>query len=153
MNVTKGKHTDMESWMSLVTDIRDNFPGLETQALLDEHRRTVLRFMDEGRALCVRDGDKVAGVLLLSTKHNMICCMAVAPEHRRRGIGSALLQEALVLLDKGRDITVNTFRAEDEKGIAPRALYSKCGFEPRELIMEQNYPVQRFVLPAKEDLA
>lgn len=153
MNVTKGKHTDIESWMSLVTDIRDNFPGLETQVLLDEHRRTVLRFMEEGRALCVRDGDKVAGVLLFSTKHNMICCMAVALEYRRQGIGSALLESAIARLDRSRDITVSTFRAEDEKGNAPRALYTRFGFEPRELTMEQNYPVQRFVLPAKEVLA
>lgn len=153
MNVTNGKHSDIDSWMSLVTRVRENFPGLETKALLDEHRRTVLRFMDEGRALCVKEGEEIAGVLLFSTKHNMICCMAVAPEYRRRGIGSALLESAIACLDRSRDITVYTFRAEDEKGPAPRALYTRFGFEPRELTMEQNYPVQRFVLPAKEVLA
>lgn len=151
--VCSGQRKDIDAWMSLVTRVRENFPGLETKALLDEHRLTVLRFMSEGRALCAKEEDEIIGVLLLSVKYNMICCMAVAPEHRRRGIGSALLQEALVLLDKGRDITVNTFRAEDKKGTAPRALYAKFGFEPDMLLMEQNYPVQRFVLRAKEVLA
>jgi len=150
VNVTKGQPADVAAWMSLVARIRENFPGLETQELMEAHRLTVLRFMSEGRALCAKEEEEIIGVLLLSVKYNMICCMAVVPEHRRRGIGSALLQDALALLDKSRDITVNTFREEDEKGTAPRALYMKYGFEPCELLMDNGYPEQRFVLRAKE---
>ena len=108
--------------------------------------------MREGRALCVEDGDALAGVLLLSARHNMICCMAVAPEYRRQGIGSALLQKALSLLDRNRDITVITFREEDDKGAAPRALYARFGFEPDELIVEDGYPAQRFILRADSEV-
>lgn len=43
----------------------------------------------------------------------------------------------------GLDIT---FREDDLKGVAPRALYQRLGFEPEELLMEFDYPVQRFVL-------
>lgn len=153
MNVTTGKHTDIESWMSLVTRVAWNFPGLETQELLSAHRQTVLRFMGEGRALCVRDGEQIVGVLLLSRKHNMICCMAVAPECRRRGIGSALVERAISMLDRNREITVSTFREDDERGTAPRALYARFGFVPGELLMNNDYPEQRFVLRAKEALA
>jgi len=32
----------------------------------------------------------VIGVLLFSTKYNMICCMAVSPDYRKQGIGSLL---------------------------------------------------------------
>ena len=90
--VKPGKPADLESWMALVRDVRGNFPGLETEEALEEHRQTVLRFMEKEQALCVKRGDMVVGVLLFSKKHNMICCLAVAPETRRQGIGSALLE-------------------------------------------------------------
>ena len=106
MEVEYGTLQDIGSWMELVQQVRWNFPGLETQAALEDHRRTVLRFMGEQRALCVKDGEKVIGVLLLSKKHNMICCLAVDPAHRRNGIASALLEKALLELDRSKDITV-----------------------------------------------
>ena len=146
MKVEYGMPLDIESWMELVQSVSWNFPGLETEVAIEDHRQTVLRFMGENRALCVKDAEKVVGVLLLSKKHNMICCLAVAPEYRRNGIASLLLKKALAELDSSRDITVTTFRDNDEKGIAPRALYKRFGFAEEKLMIENNYPVQRFVL-------
>ena len=146
MNVEYGTSMDIESWMELVKLVSWNFPGLETESDIEDHRKTVLRFMGENRALCVKETDKVVGVLLISKKHNMICCMAVAPEYRRKGIASALLEKALSELDRSNDITVTTFRDNDEKGIAPRALYKRFGFAEEKLMVENDYPVQRFVL-------
>ena len=146
MKVECGTSFDIESWMQLVQRVSWNFPGLETAAALGDHRKTVMRFMDENRALCVKEADAVVGVLLLSKKYNMICCLAVAPEYRRNGIASLLLKKAIAELDRSRDITVTTFRDNDEKGIAPRALYKKFGFVEEKLMIENDYPVQRFVL-------
>lgn len=146
MEVEYGALRDIQAWMELVQQVRWNFPGLETQAALDDHRQTVLRFMGEQRALCVKDGEKVIGVLLLSAKHNMICCLAVAPERRRKGIASALMERALLELDRSRDITVTTFRENDERGTAPRALYKRFGFAAGRLLVEFGYPVQEFIL-------
>ena len=146
MKVEYGTSLDIESWMELVQSVSWNFPGLETEAAIEDHRKTVLRFMRENRALCVKADENVVGVLLLSKKHNMICCLAVAPEYRRKGIASALLEKALAELDSSRDITVTTFRDNDEKGIAPRALYKRFGFAEEKLMIENDYPVQRFVL-------
>ena len=146
MKVEYGTSLDIESWMELVQSVSWNFPGLETEAAIEDHRLTVLRFMGEDRALCVKLDDKVVGVLLISKKHNMICCLAVAPEYRRKGIASALLESALTELDRSRDITVTTFRDNDEKGIAPRALYKQFGFTEEKLMIENDYPVQRLVL-------
>ena len=146
MEVEYGTLRDIESWMELVKEVRGNFPGLETEVALQEHRQTVLRFMGENRALCVKDGDTVIGVLLLSQKHNMICCLAVAPLHRRKGIAGALLRKALSELDRSKEITVTTFREDDEKGTAPRALYQRFGFAEGKLLEEFGYPVQEFVL-------
>ena len=146
MEVEYGTLQDLDSWMTLVKAVRWNFPGLETQEALEDHRQTVLRFMGEKRALCVKNTDRIVGVLLLSKKHNMICCLAVAPEYRRNGIASALLEKALAELDRSRDITVTTFREHDEKGTAPRALYKRFGFTEGKLLVEFGYPVQEFVL-------
>ena len=69
----------------------------------------------------------------------MICCLAVSPESRRKGIASKLLETAISELDRGRDITVSTFCEGDEKGIAPRALYRKFGFIEAGLTEEFGY--------------
>lgn len=137
---------DIENWMSLVTRVRWNFPGLETQEKLDEHKATVLRFMGKQQAICVKEGNEIAGVMLFSRRHNMICCLAVSPDYRRRGVASMLMDKALRNLDKTKEISVSTFRADDEKGPAPRALYEKYGFVEDALIEEMDYPNQKYVL-------
>ena len=97
--------------MNLVEEISWNFPGLETDDKITEHRNTVLRFIEKEQALCVKDDyEKIIGVLLFSRGHNMICCLGVLPKHRRYGIASCLLNEALEQLDRTNDIYVSTFR-------------------------------------------
>ncbi len=148
MIVEYGTKEDISSWMKLVNLVSWNFPGLETEEKLGEHENTVLLFMSEGRALCVKEENVVVGVLLFSKKHNMICCLAVAPDFRKHGIASALLSKAIEMLDRTKDITVSTFRENDPKGIAPRKLYKSFGFVEGELIEEFGYPNQQFILSA-----
>ena len=145
--ISFGCPEDIGGWMDLVRKVRRNFPGLETDKDLEEHRRTVLKFMGKRQALCAKNGKEITGVLLFSRDRNMICCLAVSPERRRKGIASGLLEKALDELDKSRDITVSTFREEDEKGTAPRALYRKYGFREGEMTEEFGYPNQVFVRP------
>lgn len=147
MRLYYGTPEDIEKWMSLVTRVRWNFPGLETQENLNEHRDTVLEFMSRRQAICVKEENEIAGVMLISREHNMICCLAVAPEFRRRGIAKMLMNEALAGLDRTKEISVSTFREDDEKGPAPRALYKKYGFIAGELTVEFGYPNQKFILP------
>lgn len=147
MEVIFGEINCIDSWMQLVRKVSWNFPGLETEESIEEHKQTVLEFMKKKQALCVTNGEEVVGVLLFSRSRNMICCLAVDPEHRQKGIASALLREALDELDTGREITVSTFRENDDKGTAPRALYRKFGFREGELTEEFGYPNQVFVLP------
>lgn len=146
MQLFYGVPEDIEQWMSLVTRVRWNFPGLETQEKLNEHRATVLKFMGKRHAICVKEDNEIAGVMLFSRGHNMICCLAVAPEYRRRGIASMLMDEALSNLDRTKEISVSTFRADDEKGPAPRALYEKYDFIEDELTEAMDYPNQKYVL-------
>ena len=146
MQLFYGVPEDIEKWMNLIETVRWNFPGLETQEKLDAHKTTVLQFMEKRQAVCVKGEAEIAGVLLFSRERNMICCLAVAPQYRRRGAATMLMNEALANLDRTKEITVSTFRADDENGTAPRALYEQFGFVPDELIEEFGYPNQKFVL-------
>ena len=144
MEVVFGDSSMIDSWMQLVRKVSWNFPGLETEESIDEHKQTVLKFKKQ--ALCIRNKKTVVGVLLFSRSRNMICCLAVDPEHRKQGIASILLRKALDELDRSKEITVSTFRENDDKGIAPRALYKKFGFQEGEMTEEFGYPNQVFVL-------
>ena len=146
MRLFYGIPEDIEKWMNLVTQVRWSFPGLETQEKLNGHRAAVLQFMEKRQAICVKEDAEIAGVMLFSREHNMICCLAVAPAYRRRGAAAMLMDEALANLDRTKEISVSTFRADDDKGIAPRALYEKYGFVADALIEEFDYPNQKFVL-------
>ena len=155
------KYADMDnltSWMNLVEIVQWNFPGLETQELLDGYRETVIKNINRKSAICAVDGNMVVGVMLFSTKYNRICCMAVHPDYRRRGIASGMIKEMLKNLDPEGDVIVETFREDDFKGQAPRALYKKLGFEEGALLSLQTdtdgpwYPVQRFVLKAGSNI-
>ncbi|MGM9653273.1 MAG: GNAT family N-acetyltransferase [Eubacteriales bacterium] len=146
MKVEYGLPQDIDAWMALVEEVRWNFPGLETQEKLDEHKATVLKFMSKRQAVCVKEEGRLAGVMLFSRGHNMICFLAVSPDYRRRGAASILMDEALRNLDRTKEISVSTFRAEDEKAPAPRALYEKYGFVEDALIEEMDYPNQKYVL-------
>lgn len=146
MQLFYGAPEDIENWMRLITRVRWDFPGLETQEKLDEHKATVLRFMGKRQAICVKEENEIAGVMLFSRGHNMICHLAVSPDYRRRGVASMLMDEALRNLDRAKEISVSTFRADDEKGPAPRALYEKYGFVEDALIEEMDYPNQKYIL-------
>ena len=146
MQLFYGNPNDIDPWMRLVTQVRRNFPGLETQEKLNGHRAAVLKFMEKQQAIGVKSNDTLAGIMLFSRGHNMICCLAVAPEYRRQGIASMLMDEALRHLDRTKELSVSTFRADDEKGLAPRALYEKYGFVADALVEEFDYPNQKFVL-------
>ena len=146
MQVFFGRPEEIDEWMALVRSVRDEFPGLETESALDEHRQTVLKFMGKSQAICVKEQERITAVLLFSRSRNMICFLAVAHGFRRRGAASALMEKALDELDRSGDITVSTFREGDEKGTAPRALYRKFGFAEDKLTVEFGYPNQVFVL-------
>lgn len=138
--------SDLGSWMELVEVVKHNFPGLDTDKEINDYKQVVIKNINRNSAICVKHKEKAVGVLIFSYNQKCLSCMAVHPEYRQRGIGAAMVEEMLCLLPKGEDILVMTFREDDEKGIAPRALYKKFGFVEDELLIDRNYPHQRFIL-------
>ena len=64
MKVEFGGTSDIDSWMRLVRKVSWNFPGLETEQSIEEHKIIVLKFMNDKRALCVKNEEDIVGVLL-----------------------------------------------------------------------------------------
>lgn len=147
--VSLAQMSDLPSWMKLVERVRWNFPGLESEEALADHRQMVIKNIRRGTAICAKDAGKVVGVLLFSIRQNMLSCMAVDPDYRRQGIASRMIQCMLACLPVDRPVQVITFREGDEKGIAPRALYKKLGFVEGEFCNEFDYPEQKFILSRK----
>lgn len=138
--------SDLPSWMELVTLVRYNFPPLASGEELEKYKQTVIKNINRKSAICVVNCNCIVGVLIFSYNQNCLSCMAVHPQHRRNGIASAMIEKMLSVLPLDQDVWVTTFRAEDEKGRAPRALYKKFGFAEDQFTMEFDYPHQKFVL-------
>ena len=62
MEAIFGESSYIDSWMQLVRKVSWNFPGLETEENLEEHKQTVLKFMNKLQAVCVKDSENVVGV-------------------------------------------------------------------------------------------
>jgi len=140
---------DINSWIKMINIVKDNFPGLDTDEDMNTYRQTVIKNIKRKTAICVKYKNDIIGVILFSYNSKSLSCMAVHPDHRRKGIASAMIERMLSLFPNNTDISVTTFREDDIKGIAPRQLYKKYGFEEDELITEFGYPNQKFILHRK----
>ncbi len=137
---------DIDSWMNLVNKVKRNFPGLETQEALDEHRNTVLEFIDKDSAICAKAGNKIVGTLLFSKESNTLCFLAVDAEYRRQHIAKEMFSYMLTFMDPNKNITVTTYREDVSEGIPARKFYKKMGFTEGKLTEEFGSPVQEFIL-------
>lgn len=137
---------DLDSWMSMIDVVRPNFPGLHTEELLEGYKQTVIKNINRRSAICAVYAGEVAGLMLFSYHGKCLSCMAVHPDHRRRGIATAMISQMLSLFPEDTELSVTTFRAGDPLGTAPRPLYKKFGFVEDELTEEFDYPHQKFVL-------
>ncbi len=137
---------DIDTWMDLVYKVKDSFPGLETEDALEEHRNTVLDFMDKNSAICARADNKIVGTLLFSKESGTLCFLAVDAEYRRQHIAEKMFSYMLTFMDAEKDITVTTYRADVPEGIPARRFYKKMGFTEGKLTEEFGSPVQEFIL-------
>ncbi len=48
MTIELAAEQSIDSWMDWANNVKGSFPALETQQALENHRKTVLDFMDKG---------------------------------------------------------------------------------------------------------
>jgi GNAT superfamily N-acetyltransferase len=137
---------DVKEWMAIVDTVEDYFPGLDKEG----YRKTLVGCIEKKEAICAKMRGKIAGILLFSVEQSVLAFMAVHPEYRKCGIAGNMIKAIIPAFPKGRDIWVTTYREGDPKGEVARALYLRCGFEPDELVVEMDYPCQKFVLRREE---
>lgn len=143
MELGLGTRKDLEEWMSLAEQVREQVPGLETRETLEAHRDTVLELMDRASALCARTRGELAGVLF-AREPPMLCFLAVTPERRREHIAERLVSYALSLMGPSGDVTVTTFREGVPEGAAARAFYRSVGGAEGALTEEFGSPAREF---------
>lgn len=146
MIVELGAEKDIDNWMRLVDEVREIFPGLESQKAFGEHRKTVLEFMDKKSAICAKMNGKIVGILLFSRETNTLCFLAVDTAYRRQRIAEKMVSYMIPFMEPTKDIVVATYREGVPEGIAARAFYRKIGFVEGKLTEEFGSPVQEFVL-------
>ena len=149
MTIGLGAKQDIDSWMNLVEKVKDSFPGLETEEALQEHKKTVLDFMERSSAICAKDQGEVVGTLLFSSENNTLCFLAVDSKYRRQHIAEKMVSYMLTKMDHQRDISVTTYRDGVPEGTAARAFYKRIGFTEGKLTEEFGSPVQEFILKRK----
>ena len=146
MIIELGTEKDIESWMNLVKKVNDSFPGLDTKDALNDHKNTVLDFMNRGSAICAKEQGEIVGVLLFSNENSELCFLAVDVEHRRQHVAENMVLYMLSKMDTHSDISVTTYCEGVPEGVAARAFYKKIGFTEGKLTEEFGSTVQEFVL-------
>jgi GNAT superfamily N-acetyltransferase len=92
------------SWLEIVREVESLFGPMP------DFESALLRNISRGTALCARDvgGQVLGGVLLRGAPRTQISWLAVRPSARRRGVGRALVTEALCRLPAGCEVVVDT---------------------------------------------
>lgn len=113
----------IDSWIELAETVEHLFgpmPDLKTH---------IQRGTERGTALVVVKDRSVTGAMLLSgpNKPQYIRWLAVHPDYRGQGVGSALVKSAMAHWPDG-DIAVVTFPESCREGQAARRLYQRNGF-------------------------
>lgn len=145
-DISLAEHGDIHAWMSLMRLVIDGYPVMNEDDYLNE----VTKCIAEQRALVLKEGDIMIGVMAFSYDSGSIEFLGIHPQYRRYGIHKLFLE---VLLDdylSGKEISMTTFREGDKADTGHRETLKQLGFAARELLTEFGYPTQRFVYVPEE---
>jgi len=137
MKVQVAQLEDVESWLCLAAEVEHLFgPMVNEPGFMSALKRNIGR----GSAFCIRTSDGPAGAplqagVLFSARPPVyeIGWLSVSRDHRRKGLGTALLKHVTSLVETPCEITVTTFGPDVAGGAAARAFYLGVGFTPAEM--------------------
>ena len=133
--MSEGTSEDVASWLEITREVEPLFGPMP------DFESTLRRNISRGTALCVRDanGQVLGGVLLRAAPHTQITWLAVRSSARRRGVGHALVSEALHRYPPPCEVLVDTFGEDNIEGFPARRLYESFGFVPGEYLADDPH--------------
>lgn len=130
---------DIGQVLSMMEEVKEDFAGYKEDEFLEALEKAIQNreaFLEE------KDG-KLAGMISFSYEKKELTFLAVRLEFRKCGIGRKLVEWVKDCFRSGEELSVITFRAGEEKGIAARRCYHACGFEDDEELTVFDYPCQK----------
>lgn len=139
--------SDIDRWFSLVKSVEHDFHDVDL-ANDQNHRSIIIKNIIRGTAIYIENEDLIVGAMIYSPNQNHIGWIAVHPDYRRQGIGTALVGYMFKALDQAERFKVKTFTEGDTSGSAARPFYQSLGFVPDEVLYHEEgltHPVQLFI--------
>lgn len=152
--VKQVKEGDFDRWLEFIKIVEPDF--MDIGLAEDEHFCSIIKKnINRETGFYVEDeNENIVGAITYSTNQNHISWLAVHPSYRRLGIASALIEEVIEKLSCAEEIHVKTFLRDDAYGAAARSFYKSHGFEPRDILEnEERFPheVQLFIRSHSKD--
>ena len=131
---------DMDRWFIFVKNVIHDFYDIDL--VNDQHHRNIIeKNIRRKTAVYVEKENQIIGGMIYSPNQNHIGWLAVAPQYRRRGIGTALVKYMFAKLSDRKQFKVKTFVDGEWQSQASHPFYKSLGFEPTEICydgMENN---------------
>lgn len=136
------RKNDMSDCIELLQYVQDDLPGYYRQEYIELFARSIAT----NAAICVRNHDRIAGILIFSYDHNGIVFQVTHPLYRRWGIATMLLRGALALLPHHSDVYAYSLHKDDRRGTSTRQFYLNSGFVSEDLVFQEGDLYEKLVL-------
>lgn len=133
---------DIGQVLSMMEEVKEDFPGYQEAEFLNELEKAI----GNREAILKEEEGKLAGMISFSYEEKELTFLAVRPEFRKCGIGRTLIERVKSCFRSGEGLSVVTFRAGDERGIAARHCYHACGFKDGEKLTVFDYLCQKLTV-------
>lgn len=133
---------DIGQVLSMMEEVKEDFPGYQEAEFLNELEKAI----GNREAILKEEEGKLAGMISFSYEEKELTFLAVRPEFRKCGIGRTLIERVKSCFRSGEGLSVVTFRAGDERGIAARHCYHACGFKDGEKLIVFDYLCQKLTV-------
>lgn len=141
-NIVYAQKDDIPAWMNLVKHVIDGYPYFDEEQYLNVVKGYILR----KQAWIAKDGNTIAGNILLSYDTGRIDFIGVHPLYRRTNLHAALLNKAICeLRNQEKEVSITTYREGDKADTGYRSAIQLFGFTEAELLIEFGYPTQKFI--------
>ncbi len=133
---------DIPEWIKLVHLVIDGFPHLDEKQYIEQLRE----YIKNRQALILKDANIAIGIMAFNKMTGNIDFFGIHHQYQKKKIAKAFCKKLLCEIIHSYNISVTTFRENDKADTGYRNLFKSLGFTEAELLVEFDYPTQRFIL-------